>query len=156
MDETQTFGRRRVLQGAALLAGAGLLGGGSLTASASAAAFDPRHRFLKLIPAGDGVIYGLQADGVLQYFRHTGWANGSPTWSPGAGYPIGDGFHQFADVLAARGGIFFCRTGSGAIRRYEYAVANPRPARGGGSTGAARRSGAGSSSSRGSSVAGTA
>lgn len=125
MDEPQTFGRRQVLQGAALLAGAGLLGGAGLTAPAAEAAADPRHRFLKLIPAGDGVIYGLQADGALQYFRHAGWANGTPSWSPGTGFTIGNGFAQFADVLAAQDGTFFCRTGNGAIRRYQYAVSNP-------------------------------
>ncbi|WP_394614776.1 N,N-dimethylformamidase beta subunit family domain-containing protein [Lentzea sp. JNUCC 0626] len=121
----QAYGRRKVLQGAALIAGAGLLGGGSLTASAAAAAFDPRQRFLKLIPAGNGVLYALQADGTLFYYRHTGWADGAASWSPGAGFPIGDGFHQFADVLADADGTFYCRTGSGALRRYHYSVSNP-------------------------------
>lgn len=125
MNEPQAYGRRQVLQGAALLAGAGLLGGGSLTASAAEAAFDPRQRFLKLIPAGNGVIYALQADGTLLYYRHTGWADGTASWSPGAGFPIGNGFQQFQDVLADEDGTFFCRTGSGAIRRYRYAVSDP-------------------------------
>lgn len=117
------FGRRQVLRGAAVLAGAGVLGLGA-AGTASAAAYDPRQRFLKLIPAGDGVIYGLQADGTLLYFRHSGWATGTASWSPGVGKVIGDGFHQFQDVLSGADGQFFCRTGNGDIRWYRYAVAN--------------------------------
>ncbi|MFS8103809.1 hypothetical protein LFM09_42490 [Lentzea alba] len=114
------YGRRKVLQGMAVLAGTAVLGTGVAQAAA-----DPRQRFLKLIPAGDGVIYGLQADGALLWFRHTGWRTGTATWSPGVGRQIGDGFHQFADVLAAQDGRIFCRTGDGRMVSYRYAVTNP-------------------------------
>lgn len=113
----EQFGRRKVLQGMTVLAGTAMLGMGVAEAAA-----DPRQRFLKLIPAGDGVIYGWQADGALLWFRHTGWETGTTAWSPGVGRQIGTGFQRFTDVLAAADGRIFGRTGDGRIISYRYVV----------------------------------
>lgn len=138
MSAVEHYGRRKVLQGMAVLAGTAVLGTGAAQAAA-----DPRQRFLKLIPAGDGVIYGLQADGALLWFRHTGWQSGTATWSPGVGRQIGDGFGQFADVLAAQDGRIFCRTGDGRMLSYRYAVTNPATGEGQWADGAGTQIGSG-------------
>lgn len=132
-----------MLRGAAVVAGAGLLGTGATAGTAAATTYDPRQRFLRLIPAGNGVIYGLQADGELLWFRHTGWQTGTAAWSPGVGRPFGSGFQRFADVLAAEDGRIFGRTGDGRIVRYHYAVTNPMTGEGHWTDGAGTAIGAG-------------
>src|SRR5438067_8653033 len=92
--------RRRFLRGAAVVAGAALVPtlGSSLAGRAGAAAatrpsvasgVDPVQRFVQLVPGGNGILYAVQSDGALYWYRHAGWADGSPTWANGAGTQIG-------------------------------------------------------------------
>ncbi|MCP2275707.1 tachylectin-related carbohydrate-binding protein [Nocardia amikacinitolerans] len=39
----------------------------------------------KVFSIGRGVIYGITADGEMDWYRHDGWIDGSPTWTASAG-----------------------------------------------------------------------
>lgn len=87
--------------------------------------YDPLQRFTQLVPGGNGIIYGVQADGNLMWFRHTGWQNGAVTWAnSGAGVAIGSGWNQFATVLADQTGQLFGITAAGDVRWYKYNCTN--------------------------------
>ncbi|GAA5084520.1 hypothetical protein HNP84_005402 [Thermocatellispora tengchongensis] len=121
---SQVIRRRRLLQGAAALVGAAAVHA-ALPQAARAASSDPRQRFIQLTASGAGAVYGIEADGTLLWFRHTGWETGRPEWSPGVGRAIGTGFHEFETVLAGDDGQLFGVCGDGRIRWYRYVVTDP-------------------------------
>ncbi len=82
-------------------------------------AYDINQRFIRLVPGGDGIIYAVQADGLLVYYRHSGWLTGSGVWSNGGGLVIGDGWQQFKTVLASEDGQLFGITQDGEARWYK-------------------------------------
>jgi N,N-dimethylformamidase len=87
--------------------------------------YDPLQRFIQLVPGGNGIIYGVQADGNLMWFRHTGWQSGAVTWAnSGAAVAIGSGWNQFATVLADQTGQLFGITAGGDVRWYKYNCTN--------------------------------
>ncbi|MGC7093976.1 N,N-dimethylformamidase beta subunit family domain-containing protein [Amycolatopsis lurida] len=114
--------RRSALQGMALLTGGLVAETGG--AGAATATHDPWQRFTSLVPGGDGVIYGIQADGTLLWYRHAGWAAGTGDWSNATGRPIGDGWNRFSTVLAAADGQLFGVQPDGVVRWYRYVVTN--------------------------------
>ncbi|HEX3784514.1 MAG TPA: N,N-dimethylformamidase beta subunit family domain-containing protein [Pseudonocardiaceae bacterium] len=127
--------RRRLLTGAAAIAAAtavtfnGMSSAAASPASSPKAAtsgsgYDVKQRFIQLLAGGDGVIYGRQADGTLVWYRHTGWTNGTPTWSVGNGLAIGSAFHTFRTVLATDDGQLFAVGADGSIRWYRYVVSD--------------------------------
>jgi hypothetical protein len=87
--------------------------------------YDPNQRFLSLIPGGNGIIYGIQSDGILYWYRHLGWANGTLTWSnSGTGRKIGIDWHQFRIVVAAADGQIFAVRPNGDLLWYRYILSN--------------------------------
>ena len=127
--QSSDVSRRTVLRGVAGVTGGLAIGGAAGVAAAPSAAarapgYDPEQRFTALVPGGDGVIYGVQADGALVFFRHAGWSSGSREWSNGGGRVIGDGFHQFTRVLASADGQLFGVRADGSIRWYRYVFSN--------------------------------
>ncbi|WP_086666871.1 N,N-dimethylformamidase beta subunit family domain-containing protein [Lentzea kentuckyensis] len=83
-------------------------------------AYDQHQRFVQFVPGGNGVIYAIQADGLLLRYEHSGWLTGTPTWANGAGAQIGNGFQQFRTVFAAADGQIFGVTASGDLRWYKH------------------------------------
>src|SRR5271165_6616201 len=95
---------RRTLQ-AAQAAAQVAPAGAMIAAAAALPAYDPVQRFVRLVPGGNGIIYGIQADGALMWYRHTTWQNGTVGWANGgAGRQIGSGFQQFRAVVASENG----------------------------------------------------
>lgn len=88
-------------------------------------AFDPNQRFLSIVPGGNGIMYAIQADGTLYWYRHLGWQTGSGSWANGGkGLQIGTGWHQFTTVLAAADGEFFAFRADGTLHWYRYILTN--------------------------------
>lgn len=87
--------------------------------------FDPAQRFLRLVAGGRGVIYAVQADGVLRLYRHAGWTTGGVSWSNGAGRDIGTGWHRFTTVLAGDDGQLFAVSGDGTVRWFRWELSDP-------------------------------
>jgi hypothetical protein len=119
--------RRRFLQATAVTAAAvgvpaALLGA---TPAAAAGTYDPLQRFVQLVPGGSGIIYAIQADGTLVWYRHTSYLSGAATWANnGNGRVIGSGWHAFRTVLASANGELFGFMPDGSIRWYQYVVTN--------------------------------
>jgi N,N-dimethylformamidase len=118
--------RRKVLATTAAVAGAtaasALLG---RSAAAATATYDPEQRFLQFVGGANGIIYGVQADGTLMWYRHSDWASGGPMWANGGGLPINTGFNQFQTVLASADGQLFGVRANGEIVWYRYVLSDP-------------------------------
>ena len=108
-------------------------------AAAAAPAYDSVQRFVQLVPGGNGIIYGVQADGGLMWYRNTGWQNGTSAWANGGvGQEIGTGWQRFRTVLASEDGQLFAFMADGTLRWYKWVVTNPATGAGswaGGGTG---------------------
>lgn len=87
--------------------------------------YDPNQRFLTLVPGGNGVLYAIQADGHLLWYRNSGWTTGAPTWSNGgSGRVIGSDWAQFVTVLASADGQFFALRADGSLLWYRYILSD--------------------------------
>lgn len=87
--------------------------------------FDPAQRFVRLVAAGGGVIYAVQADGTLRWYRHAGWTTGGTSWANGTGREIGTDWHVFRAVLAGAEGQLYTVSGDGTVRWWRYDLADP-------------------------------
>lgn len=87
--------------------------------------FDPAQRFVRIVAAGRGVIYAIQADGSLRWYRHAGWTTGGTNWSNGVGREIGTDWHTFRVVLAGAEGQLYTVSGDGSVRWWCYDLADP-------------------------------
>ncbi|GAA0240101.1 hypothetical protein GCM10010492_44060 [Saccharothrix mutabilis subsp. mutabilis] len=84
-------------------------------------AIDPEQSQLRMVPGGDGVVYSVQADGRLLFYRHLGWQTGTAEWANGGnGVQINAGWHMFTTVLAAADGQLFGFAEDGTVRWYRY------------------------------------
>ncbi|NBE85335.1 N,N-dimethylformamidase beta subunit family domain-containing protein [Micromonospora rubida] len=123
------FSRRRVLStGGVLAATATAMPSVLLTESsparAEAPAYDPEQRFVQLVGGGNGVIYAIQADGALLWYRHWGWQTGVTGWASGSGRRIGTGWNQFRTVLGSADGSLYGVRADGTIHYYRYVCTN--------------------------------
>lgn len=130
--------RRRFLQGAAATAAAAAAPASLLFPSAAAASpsYDPLQRFIQLVPGGNGIIYAIQADGKLLWYRHAAWQTGARVWANGgAARVIGSGWHVFRTVLGSANGQLFGFLPDGTIHWYRYVVSNLNTGAGGWASG---------------------
>lgn len=86
--------------------------------------YDPKQRFLSIVPGGNGILYAIQADGQLLWYCHTGWATGAVAWASGSGLVIGSDWHQFTTVLANSDGQIFALKPDGTLFWYRYILSN--------------------------------
>jgi len=61
------------------------------------------NRFERVLPAADGVIYGITGEGELHWHRHTGWADGTDGWHPHSGARVGNGWNILKTAFAMPG-----------------------------------------------------
>jgi hypothetical protein len=89
-------------------------------------AYDPQQRFLNFVPGGNGIIYAIQADGNLYWYRHINWTTGTPaSWAnSGNGRLIGTAWQKFRFVLAAADGQLFAFLPNGDLLWYRYILSN--------------------------------
>ncbi|MDI3403979.1 N,N-dimethylformamidase beta subunit family domain-containing protein [Streptomyces cavernicola] len=88
-------------------------------------AYDWQQRFLNLVPGGNGIIYAIQADGNLYWYRHIGWSSGTTSWAnSGQGRLIGTSWQKFRFVLAAADGQIFACLPNGDLLWYRYILSN--------------------------------
>lgn len=125
----KSLSRRSALKAATAVVGAAVLPIGlSGVAEAAGAAFDPAQRFLRLVGGGNGVIYAVQADGTLLWYRHADWLTGGGTWSNGAGTALppvaGAPFNEYVNVLASADGQIFGFRADGQVVWYRWQLTN--------------------------------
>ncbi|MFE9694950.1 N,N-dimethylformamidase beta subunit family domain-containing protein [Micromonospora sp. NPDC005806] len=118
--------RRRLLRDGVVIAAAvpPLLAVGEQVASAAVPAYDPQQRFIRLVGGGSGVLYAIQADGALYWYRHLGWQTGAATWASGSGRRIGSGWNQFQAVFGGTEGSLYALRGDGVLLYYRYRLSN--------------------------------
>ncbi|WP_033287808.1 N,N-dimethylformamidase beta subunit family domain-containing protein [Amycolatopsis jejuensis] len=91
----------------------------------AAAAFDQHQRWSRLVGGGDGVIYGVQSDGLLYWYRHRGWPTAAFDWAnSGTGLAIGSGWQDFVTVLGDGNGVLYGVRGDGTVLYYQRIVSN--------------------------------
>lgn len=81
-------------------------------------------------PGGFGLgLFALTRDGVLKWYRHDGFADGSVKWA--GPVDVGTGWNSFQKVFAGGEGVMYGIGADGALRwyRYEDAGAATRPPR---------------------------
>lgn len=121
--EGPLLSRRTTLQAGAALGIAATLGefAGPAAPASAAGTYDPRQRFTRLIGGGNGIIYAIQADGRLLWYRNLGWVTSSASWAnKGAARQIGTGWAGFETVLAGADGTIFAMLGNGDLLWYRY------------------------------------
>lgn len=96
----------------------------------AAGVFDPHQRWSRLVGGGDGIVYAVQADGRLFWYRHRGWPTGAYDWSNGTGTEIGSGWHEFVTVLADVDGELYGVHGNGDVLRFKRVVTDPNTGEG--------------------------
>ncbi|MCF2528715.1 N,N-dimethylformamidase beta subunit family domain-containing protein [Yinghuangia soli] len=136
--------RRRVVSGAAVLAGAAVLPQGMSRAIAAPrpgsgpdpapgpgpsarqiGPVDTEQSQLAMVPGGNGIIYSVQADGRLKWFRHLGRETGRMSWAAnGSPRDIGVGWQSYTQVLAADDGQLFGLRGDGTLVWSKYTLSN--------------------------------
>ncbi|MGW7538207.1 N,N-dimethylformamidase beta subunit family domain-containing protein [Amycolatopsis sp. NPDC054798] len=87
--------------------------------------FDAHQRWSRLVGGGDGIVYAVQADGTLYWYRHRGWPTAAYDWShQGVGVPIGSGWQDFVTVLGDLNGVLYGVRGDGTVLCYQWLVSN--------------------------------
>ncbi|MEU6716802.1 N,N-dimethylformamidase beta subunit family domain-containing protein [Nonomuraea sp. NPDC046802] len=125
MSDDKRVTRRKLLRSGTTV-GLAIAAAGMPAPTQAAPAFDPEQRFLTFVGGDGGVLYGVQADGALLWFRHLGRQDGSAVWANGGnGRQIGTGWHQFHTVLAGADGRLFGVRGDGTVCGFEYVVDDP-------------------------------
>jgi hypothetical protein len=95
----------------------------SLAALEATATIDAEQSQLRMVPAGNGILYSVQADGRLLYFRHLGWQTGDVNWANGgSAMLVNSGWNIFTSVLAAADGQIFGLAQDGSLRWYKHTV----------------------------------
>lgn len=84
-----------------------------------------QQEFLRLFSGGDGIVYGVRADGALLWFRHVDWRTGGPSWANGGnGRVIGSGFQHHRWVGASATGEIYTLDGHGTLSSMRYVLAD--------------------------------
>jgi hypothetical protein len=76
------------------------------------------QNFREIIPAGASGFYGLTADGALMWYKHTGFADGSPTWA--GPIRVATGWNAFKTIIAAGDGVLYGVGADGSLQWYRH------------------------------------
>ena len=55
----------------------------------------------------EGVLYGVETDGNLLWFRHDGWEDGTVGWVAGSGGRLGQGWQGLQHAFASSDGVIY-------------------------------------------------
>lgn len=68
-----------------------------------------------------GVIYAVQSNGDLIWYKHNGWETGAATWANGgSGVKIGSGWQHFTTVFASSNGVIYGIQPGGDLLWYKH------------------------------------
>jgi hypothetical protein len=76
--------------------------------------------YKQVFGGSDGVIYAIQNDGTLLWFRHAGFANGGGAATMTGPKPVAPGFGQFKNVFSAGDGIIYAIADDGSLLWYRH------------------------------------
>ena len=72
------------------------------------------HQYRKVFSAGDGVIYAIAEDGQLLWFRHVGFADGTPSWE--GPVPVAAGWGNYELVFSGGRGVIYAAGADGVLK----------------------------------------
>ncbi len=78
--------------------------------------------FTTIFSAGSGIIYGIQPNGDLLWYRHLGAADGSFAWD--GPIRVGTGWQDFTNVFSPGEGIIYAVQPDGAFLYYRHITWN--------------------------------
>ncbi len=76
------------------------------------------QNFRSVIPAGQAGFYALTPDGVLKWYRHDGFNDGTPAWK--GPVDVGTGWNSFQKIVAAGDGVLYGIGADGSLRWYRH------------------------------------
>ncbi|HEY3197866.1 MAG TPA: tachylectin-related carbohydrate-binding protein [Nitrospirales bacterium] len=80
--------------------------------------------FREVIPGGLSAMYGLTADGVLKWYRHDGFLDGTMNWK--GPVDVGTGWNKFKKIVGGGDGVLYGIQPDGALHWYRHNdVADP-------------------------------
>lgn len=71
-------------------------------------------QYRKVFSAGDGVIYAIADDGQLLWFRHVGFADGTPSWE--GPIPVAAGWGDYELVFSGARGVIYAAGADGILK----------------------------------------
>jgi hypothetical protein len=74
--------------------------------------------YTRLIPGGDGILYGLLPNGELHWWRHLGRRRGDAQWQ--GPIRVGTGWNGFQHVAGAPGGVLYAVRPDGTLLWYRH------------------------------------
>ncbi len=79
------------------------------------------QNFKDVFATSDGVIYAIQTNGDLLWFKHNGWQNGAVQWANnGNGIKVGNGWQNFKDVFATSDGVIYAIQTNGDLLWFKH------------------------------------
>lgn len=76
------------------------------------------QNFKEIIPGGLSSLYGLTPEGVLKWYRHDGFLDGSFNWK--GPLDVGSGWNAFSKIIAAGDGVLYGIGADGSLRWYRH------------------------------------
>ena len=77
--------------------------------------------FKHVFSGDDGVIYTVQDNGDLLWYRHDGRGDGSFAWAePGSGKKVGNGWSNFKHVFSGGDGVIYAVRDNGDLLWYRH------------------------------------
>ena len=80
---------------------------------------DYESQWATIFSGGNGVIYGVQNDGTLYWYRHKGWLKGENNWVSLNGKKIGDGW-IFDQIFSGSDGLIYGVHNDGTLHWYRH------------------------------------
>jgi hypothetical protein len=72
--------------------------------------------FQQIVPAGGNSLYGIPPDGILKWYRHDGFNDGSPAWH--GPVDVGTGWQNFHRVFSGSDGVLYAIQPDGSLLWY--------------------------------------
>jgi hypothetical protein len=66
------------------------------------------------------VIYAIQNDGKLLWYKHNGYTDGSSSWAYNYGKEVGNGWQNFKQVLSGENGVIYGIHTDGKLLWYKH------------------------------------
>ena len=82
--------------------------------------WDWKRRGARVISGGEGVIYGVDVNGDLQWYRHLDPSGGSSTWASEGGTKIGSGWNVFTTLFGGADGVIYGVDSNGDLQWYRH------------------------------------
>lgn len=78
------------------------------------------HRYRHVVGGGDGVLYGITADGTVHWYRHDGWSRGGDAQTLRGPRVVATGWPTYAQVMGMGDGVVYALAPDGQLYRRRH------------------------------------